>query len=90
MGGIAQWHLMRFVRRVSTHMMRAKPEIIERAGGLKTIRASRTPEANKQLLSVFKGWVKTELPWYTPHKIPFTPKLQELAARYTSRAVSAR
>ena len=68
-------------------MVRASPEIMARHGGEEGARARRTRTSSGQN----KFWpmvLRTYLPGYTPHDIPFSEAMRELQARYDARAAS--
>ena len=86
-GLYAQFHMGRFVTRVARYMVRASPEIMERHGGAEGARARRKMAAagQRELLSMV---LRTYLPSYTPHDIPFSDRMRDLQERYDARAVS--
>ncbi len=89
-GLYAQWHMSRFIGRVRKYMIEADPAAIERCGGKEGMRARRraaSPELRKKFLPKL---LKTYLPSYTPHDIPFEAELQEMATRYSAAAHSTR
>jgi predicted metal-dependent hydrolase len=89
-GLYAQWHMARFIGRVTKYMIEADPAAIERCGGKEGMRARRRkagPDLRKQLLPKV---LKTYLPSYTPHDIPFEAELQEMATHFSAAARSTR
>ena len=73
---------------------------LERVASLEDLRIVETafPELNQEqktladmeLRRLLPNVLRTYLPWYTPHRIPFTPAMQEAAAQLTAAAKSAR
>jgi len=89
-GLYAQWHMSSFIGRVTRYMLKADPAAIERCGGKEGARARRqkaVPELRKHFLP---KWLKTYLPSYTPHDIPFEAELEEMATQYSALARSTR
>jgi predicted metal-dependent hydrolase len=89
-GLYAQWHMLRFITRVTKYMIEADPAAIERCGGQQGRRARRratVPDLRKIFLPKL---LKTYSPWYTPHDIPFEAELQEMAEQYSKLAISTR
>jgi hypothetical protein len=71
-------------------MLKAAPAAIERSGGKEGTRARRKkagPELRKHFLPKL---LKTYLPSYTPHDIPFEAELEEMAMRFLALARSTR
>ncbi|MEO1934571.1 MAG: hypothetical protein ABGX04_07295 [Myxococcales bacterium] len=65
-----QWHMSRFISRVTRYMLEADPSAVERCGGKEGLRARRKalgPDLRKIFLPKL---LKTYSPWYTPHDIP--------------------
>jgi predicted metal-dependent hydrolase len=85
-GLFAQWHLIRFVRRVSRSMLEADPEAVRRAGDPVERRARTRALLRLALRKLLPNVLRTYLPWYTPHRIELTPEMQRVARRYTERA----
>ncbi len=85
-GLYAQWHLMRFVRRVTRHMLEADPDAVRQAGGRVASRARARMRARLAFRKLLPNVLRTYLPWYTPHRIELTTEMQQVARRYTERA----
>lgn len=85
-GLFAQWHMLRFIRRVTLHMIEAAPEVIELHGGAEGARRRAKARAARGR-RMLPALLRTYLPSYTPHDIPFTDEMRGLAERYTARAV---
>ncbi len=78
-GLYAQWHMSSFIYHVAQHMFEAAPEAIERCGGTAG-RKQRVRKALGELRSMFlPKLLGTYSPRYTPHDIPFDPKLAVMA-----------
>jgi len=83
-GLYAQFHFLRFVRRVSRYMLEIRPS------------EPATPEQKrKRRVQSWRGLryglplvLRTYLPWYTPHRIQFTDEMRRVAAKYTEMAIS--
>jgi predicted metal-dependent hydrolase len=83
-GLYAQFHFLRFVRRVTRYMLEIRPE------------EPATPEQKRKRRA--QSWrtlryglplvLRTYLPWYTPHRIEFTDEMRRVAAKYTEMAIS--
>jgi predicted metal-dependent hydrolase len=89
-GLYAQWHMSRFIRRVTNYMIEADPAVVERCGGKagrKQRSRGRSADIRKLLLPKL---LSTYLPSYTPHDIPFDVELQEMAAELSLLARSTR
>ena len=86
-GWFAQWHMARFIGRVARYMVRASPEIMERHGGEEGARERRRMALGRQR-KVLPSVLRTYLPGYTPHDIPFSDRMRALQERYDRRAVS--
>jgi len=86
-GLFAQWHMLRFIIRVTRYMIAADPDAMARNGGkagLKERNRMRGAVARRGLLPKI---LRTYRPGYTPHAIEFTAEMTELARAYTARAV---
>ncbi|MBW2725958.1 MAG: metal-dependent hydrolase [Deltaproteobacteria bacterium] len=89
-GLYAQWHMARFIARVTSYMIEADPAAVERCGG-KAGRRARQRSTLRDLRKLFlPKLLKTYLPNYTPHDIPFDAELQEMAAELNVLARSTR
>ncbi len=89
-GMFAQWHLVRFIDRVSRYMLNADPARTAAYGG-RIGRMRRT----WRLLGIFVRDVmprvlRTYTPWYTPHAVLVPERMKALAARYNDMATSKR
>ena len=89
-GCFAQWHLIRFVNRVSRYMLEADPDSVAKYGGLEGRRPRRRVQARQARKKLLPNVLRTYLPGYTPHDIPFTPMMREVAQQYTQMAKSTR
>jgi len=89
-GLYAQWHMGRFIRRVSRYMLDADPEAIERCGGRAQLRERRRKSAPDVRRLLLPKLLKTYSPFYTPHDIPFDAELEEMAAKFSALARSSR
>ncbi len=85
-GLFAQWHLTRFVRRVTRYMLETDPEAVRRAGASAERRAGQRMRTRLALRKLLPNVLRTYLPWYTPHRIEWTPEMGRVARRYTARA----
>jgi predicted metal-dependent hydrolase len=89
-GLYAQWHMSRFIRRVTNYMIEADPAVVERCGG-KAGRKQRSRSASADIRKLLlPKLLRTYLPSYTPHDIPFDVELQEMAAELSLLARSTR
>lgn len=86
-GLYAQWHMGRFITRVASYMIEAAPEIMEAHGGPAGAR-ERRKVANAANWKLLPSVLRTYLPGYTPHDIPFTDTMREIAAQYDAKARS--
>lgn len=86
-GLFAQWHMARFITRVANYMVEASPEVMEAHGGAEGARERRKMAAakNRKLVPAI---LRTWLPGYTPHDIPFTEEMKALAMMYDGKARS--
>lgn len=79
---IAQWHVFRFIWKTATLMSRIDTL---RYGPRYRMKRSMKVLA---LAAAFAQFVVTYLPNYSPHKLKISPRIGELAQRYSERAVS--
>jgi predicted metal-dependent hydrolase len=89
-GLYAQWHMLRFISRVTQYMLKADPAAVERCGGQEGMRARRKASGHDLRKIFLPKLLKTYSPWYTPHDIPFEAELQEMAEQYSKLAISTR
>lgn len=89
-GTWAQWHMGRWIGRVARHIALSDPRTaaLERAGSAE--RAKRRANRWRVIRNVLPRFLRTVLPWYTPHRIPMTDEMRALAAEYTARATRSR
>ena len=85
-GLFAQWHMARFIARVARHMIEASPEVMAAHGGAEGARLRRH-EASRNQRRLLPRILRTYLPGYTPHDIPFTHAMREIAARFDEKAI---
>jgi predicted metal-dependent hydrolase len=82
-----QWHMSRWLWRAARYMLEEDPRIDAEFGGA----AGRRMRVRAHLRSMRKHLLpkalQTYLPWYTPHDIPMTQEMKQLAAEYTKSAV---
>jgi predicted metal-dependent hydrolase len=83
----AQFHLLRFMRRVREYMIEADPATLERHGGVAASRARVKRLEARLRKEVVPGWLRTYLPAYTPHAVALPPRFAELAARFDREAL---
>lgn len=86
-GLFGQWHMLRFILRVTNYMIGASPEIMERHGGKEGARRRREMRS-AGARGLLPAILRTYLPWYTPHAIPFTEEMRRLAERFDAEALS--
>lgn len=90
-GLFAQWHLNRFVMRVTRTLLDGDRAAFEkRYGGRKEARARVWPLLRSALRLFVPKLLATYLPWYTPHAIAMPDGARALAERYTEMALGTR
>ena len=87
-GAYAQWHMSRFIVRVTRLMLKQSPTAIAAAGGEAGLKARQRDHARRALRGLLPKLLATYLPWYTPEKIEFTPEMRALSAEYSGKAVA--
>lgn len=85
-GLYAQWHMARFIARVTSHLLANTPDAIAANGGDAGLRERRRMRGKDVLRRLVPKVLATYLPWYTPHRIEMPQSLVEMGARYTERA----
>lgn len=86
-GLFAQWHMARFIFRVAGYMIEASPEIMEAHGGEEGAKRRREM-ASREQRALIPSILRTYLPWYTPHDIPFSEDMRAIAAMFDEKATS--
>jgi predicted metal-dependent hydrolase len=89
-GTYAQWHMGRFIARVTNYMLEVDTEAVERCGGVEGMKQRNRMRGAMARRNLLPNLLKTYLPWYTPHDIAFTGEMQMLAARYSEQALETR
>jgi predicted metal-dependent hydrolase len=86
-GLYAQWHMAKFISRVSKVMLEKSPEVVAACGG-EAGRKLREKKAFADIRRMFlPKLLKTYSPRYTPHNIPFEDELKEMASEFTEAAI---
>jgi uncharacterized protein len=89
-GLFAQWHLNRFVLRVSNLMLSADPTAFRKEyGGVLRGFGRTLPHLWRMTTILLPKVLATYLPWYTPRRIELSPATRALAHHYTERAATA-
>jgi len=83
-GLYAQFHFLRFVRRVTRYMLEVRPAEPPTPEQKKERRAAAWTALRYGLPLV----LRTYLPGYTPHRIEFTEEMRQIADKYTALAIS--
>ncbi len=86
-GLFGQWHMLRFIVRVTNYMIKAAPEVMEKHGGAEGARERAKMQAGMRR-TLLPRILRTYRPSYTPHDIPFTDDMRRLAERYNGLARS--
>jgi len=86
-GLFAQFHLVRFMVRVSRYMLEADPDYPALYGGREGRRERMRRRSPMLRRSFLPKLLRTYLPGYTPESIPFTDELRVVAERYSAMAV---
>jgi predicted metal-dependent hydrolase len=86
-GLFGQWHMLRFITRVTRYMIAADPEAMERHGGEVGRKERARMKAGAARRGLLPKLLRTYRPSYTPHDIEFTAEMAALAQAYTQRAV---
>jgi predicted metal-dependent hydrolase len=86
-GTWAQWHMGRWIARVARYMLDADPRALAEYGGVAGRRRRERVAVKRTLRTLLPRLVKSYSPWYTPHAIPFTPEMTEMAREFSELAV---
>lgn len=78
-GLYAQWHMASFIGRVTRSMLNAAPDVVARFGGKAGRRQRRKTDAADARKRLLPKVLRTYLPGYTPHDIPFEAELERMA-----------
>ncbi len=85
-GVFAQWHMGSWIVRVARYMLESDPRMREEFGGAAG-RRERERAARKRGRRIIPRILKTYSPWYTPHALPFTEEMRQMAATFSEAAV---
>ena len=86
-GLFAQWHLNRFVLRVTDAMCNVDPAAFRaKYGGRAQARARTRTLRRQNLTRLIPKALATHLPWYSPHKIEMPAEARRLADHYAARS----
>jgi predicted metal-dependent hydrolase len=86
-GAWAQWHMARWITRVGHYMLESDPRALADYGGTEGRRERERSEAQRLRRTVLPRLLRTYLPWYTPHAIPFTDEMKAMAQMYSEIAI---
>lgn len=87
-GLFAQWHLLRFVARVTAYMIEADPQSLARYGGVEARRARIRMQRRRFWRGLLPKVLPTYAPWYTAESIEFTEEMKAVARRYSEMAAA--
>lgn len=87
-GTYAQWHTLRFIFRVGRYLFEAEGALETYGGKAAQRERLRRQRATARQHGLLGKILRTYSPWYTPHRIEWTPSMQALSERYSAMALS--
>jgi predicted metal-dependent hydrolase len=84
----AQWHFIRWVIRVSRYMSSESPKATRSPEEVAELKKQGSKQGWLALRILLPRLLRTYLPGYTPHAVPFTPAMQKVADKYSKLATS--
>jgi predicted metal-dependent hydrolase len=86
-GTYAQWHMGSWIARAIQYMMSVDPRIGIEFGGVAGAKRRNRERIRMAIRYQLPKVLKTYLPWYTPHDIPMTNEMRQIAEEYSEMAV---
>jgi predicted metal-dependent hydrolase len=87
-GIYAQWHFMRWIRKVNRYMLEVMPPPKRSPEVIKERRAKARAQLGDAVRRLLPAVLRIYLPNYSPHKLDISPYMQVVADKYTEMATS--
>jgi predicted metal-dependent hydrolase len=85
-GTWAQWHMGRWIARVTRHMLDSDARALEEYGGVEGRKARRHELWRRAYRGLLPKLFRTYSPRYTPHEIEFTEEMRDISKMFSATA----